>query len=53
MNLHEIFLVVALVLAVLASLQYWPRSTPSPYTWLGGLFPLSFAFFLASLLLVH
>jgi hypothetical protein len=48
MNLHEIFLVFALVLALLASGGYWPRATPM--VWLGGLFPLAFAFFIASLM---
>jgi hypothetical protein len=48
MNLHEIFFVFALVLAVIASFSYWPR--PTPIVWLGGLFPLAFAFFIASLL---
>jgi hypothetical protein len=48
MNLHEIFLVFSLVLALLAAFGYWPRA--QPIVWLGGLFPLAFAFFIASLM---
>jgi hypothetical protein len=46
MNLHEIFMVFALVLSLIASFGYWPR--PQPIAWLYGLFPLAFAFFIAA-----
>jgi hypothetical protein len=46
MNLHELFMVFSLVLALIASFGYWPRA--QPIVWLGGLFPLAFAFFVAA-----